>query len=79
MGRSKRCGLVGGGVSLGVGFEVSKAYGRLSCLLSLTVDQDGKLLTTALVPCSSVSAPSPAPCLPAHCHASRLDDNGLNP
>jgi hypothetical protein len=34
--------------------------------LLLPVDQDVEL-----------SAPSPAPCLPADCHASQHDDNGL--
>jgi hypothetical protein len=36
-------------------------------LLLLPVDQDGDL-----------SAPSSAPCLPAHCYASCHDDKGLN-
>ena len=33
MGRTRRCGLVGGGVSLGAGFEVSKVSHIPSALL----------------------------------------------
>jgi hypothetical protein len=37
--RIRRCGLVGGGVSLGLGFEVSKAHARPR-FLSYFVNQD---------------------------------------
>ena len=63
----RRGGLVGGSVSLEVDFEVSKAQARPSGSLSLPVD-----------PGVELSAPSPAPCLPAGHHASHHDDNGLN-
>ena len=37
--RIRRCGLVGGSVSLGVGFEISKAHAkpRVSLLMDLSV------------------------------------------
>lgn len=35
LGRIGRCGLVGGGVSLGMGLEVSKAHLRLSASVPL--------------------------------------------
>jgi hypothetical protein len=56
-------------VIMGSGFEVSYAQAMPSMThsLLLAVDLDVEL-----------SAPSPAPCLPAHCHASCHDDNGLN-
>ena len=55
--RFRRCGLVGGSVSLGMDFEVSKAYARPS--LCLSPDQDVALgyysstclHTTMLPPC----------------------------
>lgn len=37
--KDKGCGLVGGGVTLGVGFEVSKTQDRAQCLCLLLVDQ----------------------------------------
>ena len=55
---------------MGTGFEVPYAQAALSVEdspLLLPVDQDVEL-----------SAPSPVPCLPACCHASRHNDNGLN-
>ena len=62
------CSLVGGGVSLGMGFGVSNAYARTSVfLLLMPADPDVELSTT-----------SPAPCLPVCCHASHCADNGLN-
>ena len=58
-----RYGLVGGSVSLLVGFEVSEAYVRLrDSRFLLPVDSDIDLSAT-----SSVG-----------CRASRQDDNGLN-
>jgi len=41
LGRSRRCGLVGGSVSLGEGFEVLKAHTRTSLcpLVLLVVDR----------------------------------------
>jgi len=55
-------------VSLGVGFEVSDAQARPHVsLFLLPADQDVEL-----------EAPSPAPCLPARCHISHHDYNGLN-
>ena len=57
-------------MSLGRGFEVSDVQARCSVSLSLFLlpaDPDVEL-----------SAPSPAPCLSAHYHASCHDDNGLN-
>ena len=65
-----RCGIVRGSVSLGTDFEVSEAQARprvFHSLFLLPMDQDVEL-----------SAPSPALCLPACCHASSHDDNGLN-
>ena len=71
IGTIRRCGLVGGSVSLwGVGFEVSYVQAILNVahtLLLLTLDENGEL-----------SAPSPATCQPACCHASHHDDNELN-
>jgi hypothetical protein len=58
------CDLVGGGVSLGVGFEFQA---QSLFLFLLPVD-----------PHVALSANSPAPHLPAYCHASHQDDNGLN-
>ena len=51
------------------GFVVLYAQAMLSVAHSLLLpaDQDVEL-----------SAPSPAPCLPAYCHASNHDDNKLN-
>lgn len=49
-----RCVLVEGGVSLGVGFDVSKAYAKPSLCL-LPVDQDVKLSVIAPAPCLLVS------------------------
>ena len=55
-------------MSLGVGFEVSKAQARPSVtLVLLSVDQDVKL-----------SATSSAPYLSLCHHAPHHDDNGLN-
>ena len=56
---------------MGVGFEVLHAQTmprEVHGLRLLPVDQDVDL-----------SAPFPASLLPAYHHASRLDDNGLNP
>lgn len=64
--RIKKCGLVGGSLSLGVGFKVSKAHSRPSSslfLYLLPMDQDVKL-----------SAVAPEPWLSVFCH----DDNGLS-
>jgi hypothetical protein len=65
-----RCDLVGGSLSLvEAGFEISYAQATPSVahtLLLLPGDQEVEF--SAL----------PAPCLPAHCHASCHDDNGLN-
>ena len=55
---------------MGSDFKVSYAQATLSVahiLSMLPVDQDVEL-----------SAPPPAPCLPACCRASCHDDNGLN-
>ena len=63
-----RCGLAGGGVSLGMGFDVSEAQVRPSvhCLFLMPANPDVE-----------PSATSPAPCLNVCCHASHDDDNGL--
>ena len=64
-----KCGLVGGGVSLGEGFEVSDAQARI------------KWLSFFLLPANpdvELSGSSPAPCLPGHYHASHHDGDGLN-
>jgi len=55
-GRIKRCGLVGGGVSLGAGFEVSKVL-TISYSLSLSV-------VCSWIRCQ-FSPTASAPCLPA--------------
>ena len=66
--RIRRCGLVGGTMTLGVGFELSKAYARPSgSVFLLPVDSDVDLTTA-----------SPAPCLPTCRHVSYHEDNGLN-
>ncbi|EDL18447.1 mCG147608 [Mus musculus] len=66
--RTKRCGLVGGSVSLGVDPEVPKPIPSLEALFLLSADSDIQLLAT-----------SPAPCLPA-CHPDlHLHENGLSP
>jgi hypothetical protein len=68
-GTIRRCGLVGGSMPLrGWGFEVSyaKTIPNMEHSLLGLVDQDLEL-----------SAP-PAPCLPASCHGSCRDNNGLN-
>jgi hypothetical protein len=66
----RMCGLVGVGVALCVtveaGFRVSYVQAMPSLLL-LPMDQDVER-----------SALSPAPCLPACCHASHHGDNGPN-
>ena len=60
--------LVGGGMPLGVGFEVSDAQETLSVALSSSLSQEVEH-----------SVPSTVPCQPAHYHASQHDnDNGLN-
>ena len=61
-GTIRRCGPVGGSVSLGVDFEVSE-------VLSLSADVGSRL---------ELSASSPAPCLSLCHHASYHDDDGLN-
>lgn len=64
--RIRRCGLVGGGVSLGVGFEDSKAH---TILIAISLPHDFgscKILATA-----------PLPCLPACCHAAHHDGHTL--
>lgn len=43
MGRISRHGLAGGGVSLGVSFEISRAHARPSLVCLLLVDQMGAL------------------------------------
>jgi hypothetical protein len=67
-GTIRRCGLVGGSVSLyGVGLKASYVQALPSVvhsLLLLLVDRDVEL-----------SASSPAPCLPACCHASHHCDS----
>ena len=63
-----KCGLVGGTVSLEVGFEVSEAQARPSVsLCMLPADQVIEL-----------SATSAVPSLPVDCHASHCDDNELS-
>lgn len=61
LGKIRRCGLFGGGMSLGVDFEISKAYDILSsflvCLSCLSV-------SCLWVRCK-LSANAPYPCLPA--------------
>ena len=67
-GNIRRCGFVGGSVSLGVGFVISEAQSRSSDSLFLfSADLDIEL-----------SATSPAACLPVCRHASRCDDNEPN-
>ena len=44
------CGLVGGSISLEVGFEVSKAHARPRVSLSLLMYQDVELSATASAP-----------------------------
>ena len=69
-GTIRRCGLVGGSVSLwgrALRYPMLKLHPEWNSFLLMPADQDVEL-----------SAPSPAPCLPAHCHASCHDDNGLN-
>jgi hypothetical protein len=65
-GVSQGCGLVGGGVSQGVGFEASKAHTRLSLALSLAA----AILSSQLLlqHCT---------CLLACHHASHHDDHSL--
>ena len=61
MERIGRCGLVVEGVSLKVGFEVSKSLAKPSVSLAfclLPIDQYVKLSATALVPCLSASCHS---------------------
>jgi hypothetical protein len=60
-----RFGLVVGSVSLGMGFEVSKA--QESLIFLMPTDLDVELLAT-----------SPVPCLPACCSAYCQEYNGLN-
>jgi hypothetical protein len=51
-----RCGLLRADVSLRVGFEIPGAHARTSVclfLFMLPVDQDVKLLATAVAPCLS--------------------------
>jgi hypothetical protein len=67
-GTSRRCGLVGGSMSLWVSFEASEAQARPQChsLFLLSADPNIEL-----------SATSPVPCLPVcHC-ASCHNDSGL--
>ena len=67
-GRIRRCGLVGGGVSLPVGFENSIVHARCSHFLSLSAKNfriKCKLLATAPV------------CLLVSCCAPSYDVNGL--
>lgn len=57
----RKCGLVGGDVSLGMDFEVSKALlSQLS--LSLAYGSRGKLITTSSAPCLSADTP----CIDGH-------------
>jgi hypothetical protein len=58
------CGLVG--VTVGMGFRTLVLAAWKAVFFCLPLKQDVEL-----------SAP-PAPCLPGCCHASHLDDNGLN-
>jgi hypothetical protein len=68
LGGIRRCGFVGGGVSLRVDFRVSKAQANPSVLLFLlSVDREEELSVT-----------SPAPCLLACHHAPYHDDDRLN-
>ena len=66
--RVRRHGLLGGSMSLGVGFELSKAHTGPGFFLSLLpANQDVKL-----------SAVSPAPYPPMCFHAPCHDDNALS-
>ena len=67
-GTIRRCGLVGGSVSIRVGFEVSDAHTRLNfCLFLLLANPDVDILTL-------FRAPGLPVCYYASCH----DNNGLN-
>ena len=67
-GTVRMCGLVGGSVSLGLGFEVSDAQGRPSVALSLMPAN----------PDVELSAPPPAPSLPVRHYAFCHDNNKPN-
>jgi hypothetical protein len=68
-GTARRCGLVRGSDTTGVGFEISYVQASPSVAHSLLLpsDQDVEL-----------SAPSPAPYLSACHHVSHHDNNGRN-
>jgi hypothetical protein len=73
IGTIRRCGLVEVGVTLleevcycGVGFETLFLATLQTVCPWLPFSEDADPLSP------------PAPCLPAHCHASCDDDNGLN-
>lgn len=66
-GRTKRCGLLGGVMSLGAGFEVSNQ--SILGALSLSLPPLG-------ISCSS-SATAPAPYLPAGCRGLHHDGHRL--
>jgi hypothetical protein len=74
--RIKGCGLLGGGVSQGVGFEVSRAQAQPSCFLFLLpAGPDPELSTLPQQLARLCAAVLPAMmCCRAPCH----DDNGLN-
>jgi hypothetical protein len=74
----RRCGLVGIGVALIE--EVCHCAGRLWGLLGFRLLLSGGKIPSSWQPLGQdveLLAP-PNPCLPAHCHASCPDDNGLN-
>lgn len=68
LGMIRSCGLLGGDVSLGEGFEVSKAQESPVSSLSLP--------PTYGLGCK-LSATASAPCLPACCHSPCNDGHGL--
>ena len=79
-GTIRRYGLIGGSMLLGgVGFEFSYAQAPPTEEESLLMDACGRV--SSWMPLDQdveLSAPFPASCLPACCHASHHDDNGVN-
>jgi len=67
-GRIRRCGLVGGGVSQEVSFDLSKAH---------TIPFNSSFLPPACGPGCKLSVIVPAPCLSAYCYAPCHDDHEL--